>query len=504
MTKTKRIAALALGLIMSGSALISCGNDAGQAASVTAAANDAAVTEAEVTTDPNDRSGYKDSLPEDLDFGGDTVTVYTIEVSSGTDYVIGGDEMTGDIVTDTVIERNSKVAERLNIELKFIPNATSYDQIGNAVNKLVMAGDTTYDYIFGQQFGLVAQATKGIYYNVLDLPYIDFSQPWWWNDYMDEISIGSDKRFFLVGDYFIDCLRWSGVLFFNKDMYRNLKGDPAELYQQVFDQKWTLEKMAALVSDCYNDLNGDSIKNELDQYGFVTYVTYSSSDRFAFATDIHMTERGEDGTMTWTMGTERQLKAAELINKVFWNDGSYISKIDVNLADPIFTEGRSLTLGNATLRTMEGDAMRAMQAEFGMMPNPKLDEQQENYRSLVHDTAIMGVVPMNCARTEIVGATIEAMSAETWKSLMPAYYETALKVKYVRDDASAQMIDIIHDSISTEFAFVYYATLNNAGQIYRTLVTNNSNDFMSTWAKLEKGATKALDKLNAAYLDNIG
>ena len=99
---------------------------------------------------------------------------------------------------------------------------------------------------------------------------------------------------------------------------------------------------------------------------------------------------------------------------------------------------------------------------------------------------------------------IEAMSAETWKSLMPAYYETALKVKYVRDDASAQMIDIIHDSISTEFAFVYYATLNNAGQIYRTLVTNNSNDFMSTWAKLEKGATKALDKLNAAYLDNVG
>ena len=87
---------------------------------------------------------------------------------------------------------------------------------------------------------------------------------------------------------------------------------------------------------------------------------------------------------------------------------------------------------------------------------------------------------------------------------MPAYYETALKVKYVRDDASAQMIDIIHDSISTEFAFVYYVSLNNAGQIYRTLVTANSNDFMSTWAKLEKGAVNSLDKLNAAYMENVG
>ena len=503
MTNIRKLSALALAAVLLASVFISCGSSGSDAPASTTAADNGAVTEAEVTTDPNDRSGYKDSLPDDLDFGGETVTIYSIKVST-TDYVRGAEEPTGDIVVDTVIERNQKVCERLNINLNIIDNDTSYDQIGTAINKLVMAGDNTYDYFFAQQFGTVAQATKGIYYNVFELPYIDFTQPWWWNDYMDEISIGSDKRFFLVGDYFIDVLRGTGVLFFNKDMYRNLKGDPNELYQEVFDQKWTLEKMASLVSDCYNDLNGDSIKNEQDQYGFVTYVTYSSSDRFAFATDIHMTERGEDGTMTWTMGTERQLKAAELINKVFWNDGSYISKIDVNLADPIFQEGRSLTLGNATIGTMESDGMRGMQAEFGMIPNPKLDETQTNYRSLVHDTQKLGVVPINCAKTELVGAVLEAMAAESWKSLMPAYYETALKVKYVRDDASAQMIDIIHDSISTEFAFVYYASLNNAGQIYRTLVTNNSNDFMSTWAKLEKGATKSLDKLNAAYLENIG
>ena len=502
MTSKKRLAALLLCAVMIASALISCGGD-GSAAPAATTSSEAAVTEAEVTTDPNDRSGYKDSLPDDLDFGGETVTVYSIKVS-GTDYARGADEPTGDIVVDTVIERNQKVCERLNISLNIIDNDIGYDAIGTAINKLVMAGDNTYDYFFAQQFGTVAQATKGIYYNVYELPYIDFEQPWWWNDYMDEISIGKDKRFFLVGDYFIDMLRGTGVLFFNKDMYRNLKGDPNELYQEVFDQKWTLEKMASLVSDCYNDLNGDSQKNTEDQYGFVSYATYSASDRFAFATDIHLTERNEDGTMAWTMGTERQLKAAELINNVFWNDGSFVCDASADISTPIFIEGRSLTLGNATISNMESDGMRSMQADFGMIPNPKLDEVQANYRSLVHDTMKMGVVPITCAKPELVGAVIEAMSAESWKSLMPAYYETALKVKYVRDDASAQMMDIIHDSISTEFAFVYYATLNNAGQIYRTLVSNKSSDFMSTWAKLEKGATKSLDKLNAAYLENVG
>ncbi len=86
--------------------------------------------------------------------------------------------------------------------------------------------------------------------------------------------------------------------------------------------------------------------------------------------------------------------------------------------------------------------------------------------------------------------------------LTPSYYETALKVKYVRDEISAQMIDIIYDSISTEFAYVYYASLANAGMIYRNLVTKNSNDFMSEWAKMEKSAEKKLETLIAAYLEN--
>jgi len=42
--------------------------------------SDTSVTEpetvAEVTTDPNDRSGYKDNLPADLDFGGMTIGVF--------------------------------------------------------------------------------------------------------------------------------------------------------------------------------------------------------------------------------------------------------------------------------------------------------------------------------------------------------------------------------------------------------------------------------------------
>jgi len=490
----KRLSAILLAAAIALPLFAGCG-DKGK----TEAESSAATTEtAAETADPNDRSAYKDSLPDNIDLKGAKIGVYCV-ASSGTDFIMGAEELTGDLVQDAVIERNDAVIERLNVDIKFYPSTASYRDIGNVVNSFVMSGDTTYNYYVGQQFGLVSQATEGIYYNVLDLPYLDFDQPWWWNGYMDEISIGSDKRFFLVGDYFIDVLRGTRVLYFNKNMYENQIGNPDDLYNVALDGSWTLERMEELVKGMYRDLNGNTVFDEEDQYGFATYVTYSSSDAFAFATDIRMTERGSDGTMSFTMGTERQLKAAELINAVFWNEGSYISKIDTDKATPIFRNGNSLMLGNSSIGSSE--YLRDMEDDFGMMPYPKLDETQENYRSLVHDTQKFGVVPICCAHPDETGAVIEAMSSETWKTLTLTYYETALKVKYARDEISAQMIDIIHDSISTEFAFVYYASLSNAGMIYRTLVTNNSGDFMSEWAKLQTSAEAALEKLNAAYLE---
>ena len=112
------------------------------------------------------------------------------------------------------------------------------------------------------------------------------------------------------------------------------------------------------------------------------------------------------------------------------------------------------------------------------------------------------VIPVNARIPEETGAVLEAMSSESWKYVVPAWYETALKIKYVRDNISAQMVDIIHDSVSTEFAYVYYSKLSDAGMIYRTLVTKKTSDFASAWTKMQKSAEKKLEKLIAAYLEN--
>jgi maltose-binding protein MalE len=162
------------------------------------------------------------------------------------------------------------------------------------------------------------------------------------------------------------------VLFINKTLYENAVGNPDELYAKALEGSWTMESMEQIIKGCYSDLNGDSTTDPEDQFGFATYYAASSTDAFAFATDIHLTGRDENGSPYFTMGIERQIKAAELMNRIFWNESSYIHQKDGDITGEIFKNGRTLILGNQVLGGASG--LRDMEDDFGMIPFPKFDE----------------------------------------------------------------------------------------------------------------------------------
>jgi len=81
------------------------------------------------------------------------------------------------------------------------------------------------------------------------------------------------------------------------------------------------------------------------------------------------------------------------------------------------------------------------------------------------------------------------LCAESYKILVPAYYDVALKVKSTRDEQSIAMLDRIVDSRVFDFGFVYHANKGAAFLIQDLVNTNNSN-FESTYAKKEKAITK--------------
>ena len=151
------------------------------------------------------------------------------------------------------------------------------------------------------------------------------------------------------------------------------------------------------------------------------------------------------------------------------------------------------------LRTYAADNIRDMTDPFGVIPFPKLDEDQENYMALIHDGAHMFAIPITKSDIDAECAVLEAMCAENYRKVTPAYYETTLKVKYTHDDASAKLIDIIHDNVRTDFIYANNYGIGsggNLGTISRTLMKNKSSDYMSLYASLKPQIEESLKALN--------
>ena len=380
-------------------------------------------------------------------------------------------------------------------------NEIGGDQIYGELSKLLMAGDSTNDVYIGAQYGMARTISEGGLVNVYDLEDMNFAQPWWWEVYMNELMLGDSTRFFLVGEFFIDALHNARTLYFNKNMYNRYHESSDDLYQQVLDGKWTLDQMMSLMRDVFIDVNNDGKTDNGDQLGYATYVTYSSVDAFVYATDIEFSKRNADGIVELNMMHDEAVTLAEKLVELFYMPGSYFGSTTIGGENTgLFVSGQALFLGNATLKG--ANALRDMKDDFGFLPYPKFDEAQEGYRTLVHDAVSIGAVNGSSQNLDVLGAVLEALNAETYRSVTPTWYDTALKIKYSRDDISTEMIDLIHDSITTNFIFAYNYALDNIGLLFRTLVTNKSTDYASEVKRVEKSAQKKLDTLISVFTEN--
>lgn len=495
--QTQRILSAALALLTVSAALASCGETAETPVSGTGNQTEA-VTEP-VTEEGGVRDNIKDNLPDDLDFGGRTFRIfYANDIGQG-DLIEGPEEQTGDIVDDAVFACNNAVRDRLNVDLVYSSDDTAaWNTIAGIVSKQIMAGDSTNDVFFGQQYGMATLISDGGLVNTYDLEYIDFSQPWWNNSYMNEMSIGHDKRFYLQGDYTLSAVKNPHVLFFNKSMYLRYYDSADDLYAEVLDGKWTLDHLAAIARDSFVDLDNNGKSTEDDQLGYVTNQAAASTDPFAYCAGIPFVTRDAEGNVTIDMYQERAVTLVEKVVSFFHQEGS--SYLNERSVAETFMNGKSMFLGIHQLGSAKG--LREMKEDFGFLPYPKLEESQERYYSILADIVLTGIVPSSSMNTDIAGAVLEALNSETYRTVTPVWYETALKVKYARDDISSQIIDLVHDSATTNFLYAFSPCLNTIGVYMRELVANGSTDYMSKIKKSEKAVNKAFDKLITAYENN--
>lgn len=447
-------------------------------------------TTASENSDNSDEDTVKCSLPSDLKFVGKTVNILVSDAESSLLEVYA--EQTGDVVDDAIFNRNLAVSERLGITLEHTAiEDFQGSTIAKTVKENVLAGDEPYQLAFTAQYYSTANALEGVYYNLLDMKYLDSTQPYYAQDFVEAATI-YDTLFYITGHASLSQTTSSYVTFFNKRLANTWLPD-TDLYGMVHDGKWTWDNLGSLMKDIYEDLNGDGQRDIDDFYGMCTTYTTSPLDSILPSCGIQIVEIDNDGNINLTLNNERTINMYEMLdNFLNKNDGVYC-KGETGDAQKAaleqFTSSKSIfqitQLNNAS------NSMRDFAEPYGILPIPKYDEAQEKYYTIPHDQYSILVVPSNCSDPDLVGATIEAMNYESYKTVTPAYFEVALKTKYLDGNEDAEMYDILVSGKGFDPAILYSNYCGNLSWISRLIFRQNQS-FSSYYASIEESTKEKL------------
>lgn len=490
MKRTNRISSALTAMLLLAASLTACGDTAetpvetdGGTAAETAAVTE--VTEAVPVYEP-------DNLPEELDFGGTTAHIFGWNASSN-DELFFVEEADGDIVNDAVYLRNRTVEERLNLSMTFTLSAGAFDDRGawvTQVKKSTVAGDGANDIVAGYSMSGATLANSRLLLDLMELDYLNFEKPWWPDSLIKEATCGG-KLYFCSGDISTNMIYYLYSVYFNKALAQNY--DVENLYDLVRNGEWTLDKMIEICSELYSDLNGDGKKDPADQFGYTTHNVWS--DSFFFASGLRTTEIGTNGlpVLSAEFGGEKTQDLLVKLIDMFKGNSMYLGD-DYDIVRNQFLEGRALFLTTEVYYAKK--YLRDTQIEYGILPVPKYDEAQEDYYTVSSFPYTLFGIPVDAKDPSMSAAILECLASESYRTVSPALFEVALKVKYAGDDDASEMYDIIRSSNVFDFGRIFNDSLNgDTYYLFRNSLANGKDNWISTYEKSSKALNKRLDKL---------
>ncbi len=459
----------------------------------------AAVSETEAQTEPEgefaDRKNAKDSIGS-YDFAGEAFNIVLSTEQMEEPYLAEAE--TGDLVNDAVYRRTLAVEERFNTVLEHHDTGGNWNEVAEAVRKSVAAGDNAYDLGVAHTFiGLTGLMTDGSLYDWNRLPVVDMDNPWWNSTAGEKLAI-DDILLTASNDYIY---QRPMVLFFNKDMISDFNLENP--YALVKGGTWTWDKLTEMAKAVSGDLDGNGIYDDKDRYGYSVMLGWQAVT-VVQSMGLSLTVRDSQGYPTFEpFTTDKMVSIFEKFYNLLYNGNqtllpkweSYMGALGGYT--PLFESGQVLFLhSNTELLQM----FREIEIDFGMIPLPKYDAAQEDYQ-VICDTQVL-IVPSDVTNPEFVGVICEALAVESYKTVVPAVYEVTFANKYLRDEESYDMFNIIRKGIVYEFGWTY-GEGNEMIYALERVMLQKSTDIASFYAKnherFEKQFAKVIDGVREIY-----
>ncbi len=365
------------------------------------------------------------------------------------------EDLTGELLNDEIYERNQVIEDRYGVTITAEKHgqASGSTQLTDRILADSMTGDASIQLVGDGALFMSADLRSGLYANLLTLPYLDLDAPYWDSRAVDTFTIYG-KLYYINGSYNLSNKGSAYVLYWNRDLAADL--DIPDLYGVVWEGKWTSDLMLEYCQRATYDLDGDGqMSLTEDQWG-ILHGHPENYFGFAVGMGYTLTTTNDSGEIVVDLD-ERNVSVLEACDKIAdysvvgWNWLNLRRRNGINnYANYLFAENHMLF--------MDGSAGSVPNVDFsfGVLPAPKLDEEQTDYISISHfyGGSYCGIpAALGEKDKDMAAFLLEALGAYSHVTVYPVYTENIVLHKNSPDPEATAVLRMIFDSLYYDIGY---------------------------------------------------
>ncbi len=361
----------------------------------------------------------------------------TVFISAPYESVMGDDSQP-DVYSRAKYERNKAVEEALGIRI-----ATTLSDAGtlfDALQSSVKADEYFADLILLQQKDIGTFAAANLLFNLRSAPFLDLSQP-----YFDSASVSAatagHKTYAVAGPASFEETSLSAV-YFNRSMME-WNGLPLP-YTSVYNGTWTWDEFFRYCA-AVSDING-STDTRVYSYSTQYAAPYTPSNVFFSCGGTFVNSQA--GSTPKIAFSKDNSDEAGVITRLYTDLNR--NRDTENGLNQFYTGQSMFLLDRLYLMSWIPNC----EDDWGILPMPKLNEEQKAYVSLTDESALFFAMQKNTVSAETASVVLSALNAASYGVLTDAYIDLALR-DMLRDNDSANMLEIIAHSRTYDFALAF-------------------------------------------------
>ena len=399
---------------------------------------------------------------------------------------------TGEALNDAIFRRNRRMEERFGFSIVQI-DGPGPGHVRDRLRTSVSAGSDDFDMGMMQPIQALPLAQTGTLVMIDTMPYINLSAPWWDQDMNRDLSIGN-RLFFTASDFGFTQYSATIPIFFNMELRAALGLDCP--YTLVREGRWTIDRFAEMGRAALRDLNGDGVLDRHDQWGYIAFA-HIYTLAFMNGTGARYVIKDADDIPVLNLNTEGFINRFNAVFEIFSEDWLFRGDLGGARPEDLFANNQTLFWSELMHQAV---VLRAMDADFGILPVPKLNEQQEHH---IHGTGHPHVIciPATAPDLNRTGIILEALAAESRLTVLDVYFDTMLVNQVMnRDENSAEMLDIIFANRVYETGRKFWN--EQIVQPIADAMRDMNRDIVSIIERQEPSALAAIERTVVAFLDH--